>query len=175
MACWQNATLPQLRVLIDDMDSLTYAFSDGRLEQTLVVAAQYINQEIDFDTTYVVTTNLMTIVPDPAVAPDNIFMNFMVLKAACMIDIGSARIAAMTSGLEAKCGPAVMKTLRRMEGFGTLLEKGACASYEQLKQEYRFGNVKWAHGVMSPFVNSNIFPHHLNSGISLSDFLRTTR
>lgn len=172
MSCWQDQTLPLLRVMIDDMDNLNYFFSDRRLEQTLIVAAQFINQEIDFDTTYVVASNIMTITPDPSVAPDNAFMNFMVLKAACIIDVGSARVAAMTSGLEAKCGPAVMKTLRRMDGFATLLDKGACASYEQLKQEFRFGNVKWAAGILSPFVNSNLFPSHIDGGFDTSRIVR---
>ncbi len=176
MSCWQDQTLPLIRVMIDDLDNLNYSFSDRRLEQTLIVAAQYINQEIDFDTTYVVSSSNLTITPDPSVAPDNVFMNFMVLKAACIIDIGSTRVAAMTAGLEAKCGPVVMRTLRRMDGFSTLLDKGACASYEQLKQEYRFGNVKWAKGILSPFVNSNLFPAHVVGG-PLNDFdtLRTVR
>jgi len=158
MACWQDETIPLLRIMINDTDNLTYAYTDHRLEETLIVAAQYINQEIDFDTTYVVVTSDMTITPDPTAGPDHAFMNFMVLKAACLIDVGSARVAAMTSGLEAKCGPIVMRTLRRMEGFGTLLDKGACAAYEQLKLEHQFGNVKWAEAILSPFVNQNFFP-----------------
>lgn len=174
MACWQDQTLPLLRVMIDDMDSTDYSFSDARLEQTLIVAAHYINQEIDFDATYVISNNNQTITPDPSEAPDDAFMNFMVLKAACLIDIGSARTAAMTAGLESKCGPAVMKTLRRMDGFATLLDKGACASYEQLKKEYRFGNVKWAKGILSPFINKNFFPTDAAGDLPFND-IRTNR
>ncbi len=168
MSCWQDETIPFLRVLINDMDGTSYEFSDNRLQDTLLVAARYITQEIAFTTTYVVSFADSTIAPDPSVAPDAVFMNFMVLKAACIIDVGSARLAAMTSGLEAKCGPGVMRTLRRMEGFGTLLNEGSCATYEQLKTEYRFGNIEWIKGILSPFVNAGFIPHlHDHGGTSL--------
>ncbi len=159
MACWQDETIPLLRILIDDFDPATYTFSDQRLDQTLIAAAQYINMDIEFDVTYTITTSTLTISPDPAdVTVDQVFMNFMVLKAACIIDVSSARTAAMTAGLEAKCGPAVMRTLRRMDGFGTLLDKGSCALYDEAKLQHQFGNVKWIKGILSPFVNSTLFP-----------------
>ncbi len=49
---WQDVTIRMMRIIINDYDSSTYEYSDDRLAQTLVVAAQLVNQEIDFDTTY---------------------------------------------------------------------------------------------------------------------------
>ena len=165
MACWQDEAIPLLRIIINDMDEANYEFSDNRLITTLLGAARYVEQEMMFDNDYVVSFGSQVITPDPADEGDDAFINFMVLKAACMIDIGNARVAAMTAGLEAKCGPAVMKTLKQMEGFGTLLSQGSCATYEQLKKEYVFGNVEWARGILSPFSNKNFLPHlHAHGG-----------
>jgi len=160
MSCWIDETIPMLRVLLNDMDPFEYEFTDHRLTETLLVSAKYISQEISFATTYTISIGNELITPDPAVAPDDAFMNFMVLKAACIIDIGSARVASMTAGLEAKCGPAVMKTLKQMDGFATLLDKGACATYEETKQQYIFGNVEWAAAILSPFTNRNVIPSY---------------
>jgi hypothetical protein len=153
---WQDQAIPILRILINDNDCGDYEFSDNRLIETLLAAAFIINNELNFKTNYVISMITQDITPNPV--DDSVFMNFMILKAACIIDVGQMRIAAMTAGLEAKCGPATMKTLHRMAGFGTLIDKGTCATLEEMKFEYMFGNWEWCKGILSPFVNRDFFP-----------------
>lgn len=166
---WQDTGIIILRNLIWDNDA-TVTYSDSRLEEVLIVAAHQNKAELDFETTYTVNVATTTISPDPE--SDEIFMHLMTLKAACIFDRGNARIAAMKAGLEAKCGPATMKTLRHMDGFSTLLEMGYCAAFEQAKKEYQFGDPLWVKGIMSPFVNSSFLPHIQTEAFSEHDIGR---
>ena len=155
---WDTTMVSMMRTLIQDFDSTYFTYS--RLKEILVVAAQYVITEVDLSVTYTINIVTPSISPDPTTASpvDNAFVNLAVMKAACLIDRGSLRSAALLSGLEARCGPAMMKTLQRMDGFNTLIIQGYCATYEELKQQYRFGNISWCQGFLSPFISSNFFP-----------------
>jgi hypothetical protein len=159
---WQDKMIPMLRILINDMDC-TPTYSDMRLEQVLVVGAHYVKQEIDFDTTYTVTIEDPDISPDPCVTAtlDDVFTNFTVLKAACLVDFSTYRTEALRSGVEARCGPAVLKVLDRLSGFRTLLNEGPCKAFEELKAEYEFGNANVCKAILSPFVGNNFDPQSL--------------
>ena len=136
-----GAMINMLRVLIDDNAYQgTYVYTDTRLREVLVTAAMYVCQEIEFDTDYDVDVVYSTITPDPYTNGDKTFMNMVTLKAACIIDQGNFRQRAVIAGLEAKCGPAIMKTVQHLQGFKDLLELGPCAMYEQLKEERKFGS-----------------------------------
>ncbi len=155
---WQDTTIIMLRILINDDDCANYEYSDNRLLTVLGLAAHYVNSEIDFGTTYTVDVLTPSISPDPTSIPDEDFLNFVVLKAACIIDRGNMRVAAMSAGVEARCGPAVMRTLRRMDAFKTLIDNGFCAAYEQLRLEYKTGTGRSIRAVLSPFVNKSFDP-----------------
>jgi hypothetical protein len=151
--------------MIGDEDKTEY--SDTRLKEIVSVGAFQANVEIDFGVDYTVNIVTPDISPDPTVSPDvdDDFTYLAVLKSACLIDRGNMRIAAMSAGIEAKCGPAVMKTLQRVDGFKTLIEMGYCASYEDLKYEYELGNAAYIRAILSPFVNGEFDAEDYNSSI----------
>ena len=62
---WDTTMVTILRTIISDLDASSY--SDSRLQQILVVAAQYVQQEISFTTTYTVNIDSPDIAPDPTV------------------------------------------------------------------------------------------------------------
>lgn len=154
---WQDEMIPMLRALINDWEP-THEYSDARLESLLCVAAHYSISDVSFETTYTISVSDTSISPDPTTDNDTTFINLVVLKAACIIDKGNMRLAAMTAGLKATCGPAVMDTLSRMPGFSTLIDKGYCASYEELSKQIAFGDTRLIRAIMSPFTNSNFDP-----------------
>lgn len=86
---WQDTIVPIVRSLINDIsdDPTSYRYSDGRLEMTVVIAAQLITQfEVDFDIQYVIYIPSPTITPDPTNSPqDNSFINLVALRAAMII------------------------------------------------------------------------------------------
>lgn len=161
MACWTNDLVIMLRSLINDLDSSDYRYTDSRLQQLLVVAAMYVEQEIDFDTDYTIDVSGISISPDPVVAGDTVFSNFVVLKAACLADQGLYRTKALAAGIKARLGPAQLETVEHLSGFKELLTSGPCASYATLKKEYEFGDNLGIRAILSPFISNNFDPHSL--------------
>ena len=130
-------------------------YTDTRLEELLVVAAHLNLTQVGFSTIYTITISTDSISPDPST--DAAFINFMVLRAACLADEGLFRNKALAAGIEARCGPAVLKTVKHLEGFTTLLEEGPCKLFDELLNQYRFsGNSDVIRAVLSPFVG-NLF------------------
>jgi len=160
---WQDETIPTLRVLVNDLDSTSYQYSDDRLAQTLVVAAKLINQEIDFDNDYIVSIENVTITPDPVDAGDEIYVNMMILKAACIIDHSTFRTKALIEGVKAALGPANLSVAGNLAGFKTLLEVGPCASFIELKEQIQWGNVNIVKAILSPFTGNKFDPRYLNN------------
>ena len=161
---WQDTMIPMLRVLISDLSG-TPTYSDERLEQMLVVSAQYVTLEITFATTYTITISSCTISPDPIGLDDDAFANFVVLKAACLTDWSTFRTKALISGIKARCGPAILDTVKHLDGFKQLLEQGPCAAYTALKDNYVFGNAQLIKAVLSPFVSNDFDPRSLAPGL----------
>jgi hypothetical protein len=153
-----------LRVLINDTEA-PQTYSDARLQQIIVVAGQYVQQEISFTTTYTIDIGTPDISPDPTVTAtkDDEFTNFTVLKAACMTDWSTFRQKALLAGVRARCGPVLLETLKHLDGFSTLLEEGPCAAYEELKKDYQFGNTNVVRAILSPFRGNNFDPESLRA------------
>lgn len=154
---WYPSWLIGLRVLINDL-STTQEFSDDRLRQVLIVAAYQVNVEIDLDTDYNVDIVAQTIDPDPI--SDDIYSNFVILKAACILDHGKFRTRAALSGLRAKCGPVEMQTTAHLEGFKNLIDFGPCKTYEILRNEFEFSGTSHIKAILSPFINTTFDPSY---------------
>ena len=152
---WDKSWVITLRVLVNDTES-TQVYSDDRLRQILVVASHYVQEEIDFTTTYSIDIEAITIDPDPV--GDKIFTNFCVLKAACITDQSTYRTKALLSGIKARCGPAILETMNHVTGWKDLIDFGPCAAYDKLKKEYLFGNSIAGLAILSPFVSNNYDP-----------------
>lgn len=156
---WQDEAVIMLRVLIGDIGDEPI-HCDSSLQKLLVVAAHYVNQEIEFN--YTVSISDMSITPDPTDPRDDAFLNFIVLKAACLTDQGTFRAKAVLEGLSSRLGPASLTISGNLRGFKDILEKGPCKSYEDLKLEYKFGNPH-IKAIFSPFVGPFFDPRDLNN------------
>ncbi len=163
---WTTTLVTSLRVIIGDMDSAS--FTDARLQTILSVGASYVNAEINWATAYTINIDTPDISPDPTLTAtlDQDFSNFTILKAACLLNFGELRTAAIKAGIEARCGPAILKTGKHSDGFKQLIEVGPCKMYDELSTQYKFEafNTNSAFGVLSPFVNDDFFPSDIYSG-----------
>ena len=161
---WDSTMVTILRVLISDID-VPQSYTSARLQQILVVGAQYVQQEISFSTTYTITIGTPAISPDPTLtaSKDDAFTNLVVLKAACLTDWGEFRQKALVAGIKARCGPAILETLQHLDGFKTLIDKGPCAAYDELKTDYQFGNTNTVRAILSPFIGNNFDPRSLHN------------
>ena len=82
---WQNEIVRMVRFLVNDIDASTY--DDSRLEETILVAAQLLIGNIDFDRTYTVDVDTLVLSPDPTTltTKDNNFINLLAVQASCII------------------------------------------------------------------------------------------
>jgi hypothetical protein len=160
---WSDTWTTMLRVMINDL-GIDIEYCDLRLQQVLVVAAAYVQNEHHFSQSYTINIGSRTISPDPTVSPNtnDDFSNLTVLKAACIIDQGKMRDAALVTGVKAVCGPARLDVgTARQQAFKTILEMTACKAYEELSTQYRFGKsvINLYRFVLSPFGDEYDLPN----------------
>jgi len=151
---WQSEMTTLLRVLIDDL-SANPNYTDGRLVQTLAVAAQIVVTDISFKTNYAVDIQALTITPDPTVrnvSRDEDFVNLVCFKAACIIERSEARTS-VRQGIAIRDGSSSIDLRGSMDGRLKLIEKGWCAVYDEAKLDYQVGRTGVAAGaaIIAPF------------------------
>lgn len=158
---WQLEIPIIVRSLINDFaDPPTY--SDERIQQLVVVAAQYVIQEINLYNDYSINIINPDITPDPTLltTKDIDFISFIALKSACLLDQSSLRTRAATEGIKAALGPASI-SVGGNSSYQFLLANGPCKMYEETTFEYEMGNTSLLRGILSPFVGNNFDPSYL--------------
>ncbi len=161
MATWQNTSLLMLRTLLNDAGCGDPRYTNSRLEQLLITAAYFLPIDINFNTDYIVNVETNTITPNPDSQSDGSdFINFMVLKAACIADEGNFRNAALLQGVSARLGPAALDTGAYGTYLRDLLTNGPCKIFQELVNNYNFSyeGGKIIRAVMSPFVSNDFDP-----------------
>ncbi len=153
---WQNELSLMLRYIIDDLDiGVTPTYDDARLEQTLLIAAQLVTFEIDFDQDYTIDADACLLTPDPtAGTKDDGFINLVVMKAACMITASEFKTQSSV-GIRVKDGPSDIDLRETIKGFQER-NKRMCDDYEQLKIQYQSGNSRAGQAVTTPIVFEGI-------------------
>ena len=153
---WQTLIRPMIRVLINDIDSSKY--SNNTIDELSFMAASLVIHEINFTTTYTINYNTNTISPDPGSNQD--FLNFVVLKAACLKNNWDFNTKISLEGVKAKLGPADIK----VDGVGSnaliaLLNEGPCKFYEDNKTKYNSSGGKGGgnfRAILSPFSHEDL-------------------
>lgn len=153
-----------VRTWINDLaDTPTY--SDDRLSQAILVAAQYVMREINLDITYTINLTESTMSPDPTetATRDDVFIAFVSLKTACILDQSTFRTKAANEGIRAGLGAASIGVAGNLKGYQTILEVGPCKMYEKLRIEHEVGNANAIEAILSPFVGNKFDPRYLNN------------
>jgi hypothetical protein len=162
---WESEIPLMIRHLIDDLGT-TPTYTDDRLEELTILAAQLINSEVDLYITYTTDIDNLTLSPDPTVSPrDDAFISLVALKAACIVDQSEARKAA-GQGIAIQDGRSSIDLRSRSASRLTLLKEGWCKEYSRAKLEYQVTQGAMAgHAVLSPFraevgklIDHNYFP-----------------
>lgn len=171
---WQNDSETMLRIILNDAGCGEREFSDERLQDLLITAAYLLPIELNFSTSYSVDIDARTVSPSPDDSTDGKdFIAFMVLKAACLADQGKFRTAALAQGVTARCGPAMIQTTNYGQYLATLLDRGPCASFAELTNEYNFSyeGSRIIRAVMTPFAANDYNPinHNINSSSDLQN------
>lgn len=156
-----------VRTLINDLsDPPTY--SDSRIEQLIVVSAQYVLNDINLNNTYNIDIVNRTITPDPSDpnSRDTDFIGFIALKSACLLDQSTFRTKAALEGIKTALGSANLSIQGNLAGYKIILDQdqAPCKLYEQLTLDHNIGNATAVSAVLSPFVGNNFDPRYLLRG-----------
>lgn len=151
---WQSEMIPLLRHLINDLDSSNQSFDDERLEGTVIVAAQLLMNEIDFDdppgNNYTLSIDALSISPDPtAGTKDDAFINLVSLKAACVI-VGSEVRTNSLNAMVVRDGPSSLDMKAIAQNLNVLY-KDLCSKLDTAIMQYKAGNSRVGQAVFSPY------------------------
>lgn len=154
---WQGEMTTIVRTLISDVDSSDYSYSNDRLETTILVAAQIVLTEIDFENRYTVDVEQCYLSPDPTdpttglttANKDDAFINLVSLKASCII-MGSEMKTQSLNAVRVSDGPSSIDYTAVAANIKYLYEY-SCNAYEEYKFNYAAGNNAVGKAILSPY------------------------
>jgi|TARA_R110000744_G_scaffold29889_2_gene71073 hypothetical protein len=140
-----------VRHLVNDVDSSSYTFSTDRLETTILVAAQLMIMNVDFNNTYDINVETSTLSPDPTDTDtkDDPFIALACLRAACII-VGSEIRKESGNAISIKDGPSAID-LRGVTSTLIVIYQDLCKKYEEALLDYRAGNSVSGQSILGPY------------------------
>lgn len=159
---WQIEIPIIVRTLINDWSDPPQ-YSEERLLQVISVAAKYVQFDVVLDHQYAVDVVSPTITPDPTVDRDEIFISLISLKTACIIDQSTLRTKAALEGIKTALGPASLSIVNSLDGWKMVLDKGPCATYEELTSHWDVKDASAVRAILSPFVGNNFDPRMIST------------
>ena len=141
---WQNEMTIIVRHLINDLDSSSYTFTDSRIEESILVSSQLVLHEVDFESSYTVVVDSLTLTPDPTAntgsdGKDDGFISLVSLKTGCLL-LGSEMKTNALSAISLKDGPSAIDTRGIVQGLN-ILYTDLCKKYEDTKTQYKLNGI----------------------------------
>ena len=138
---WQNEMTLIIRHLVNDLDSTSYTFTDSRLEEAVLVCAQLLLLEVDFESTYTIDVDSMTLNPDPTSSgnKDDSFINLICLSTAQML-LGSELKIHSLNAISLRDGPSSLDLRGIVTGLKILFED-INRRYDEAKMQYKLNGV----------------------------------
>ncbi|MQF98261.1 MAG: hypothetical protein FI729_01850 [SAR202 cluster bacterium] len=148
---WQGQISTMVRYLVDDIDPTNYKYANKRVETTILVAAQFVTLQTDFNNTYTINVEQCTLSPDPTDSDtkDNAFINLTALKAACIM-LGSEVRSESGNAISIKDGPSAID-LRGVASTLVTLYQDLCKKYDQMLLDYRAGSSVAGQAILGPY------------------------
>lgn len=154
---WQGEMATIVRHLVNDVDPDNYTYSDSRMETAILVAAQIVCAEVDFETTYLVSVEQCTISPDPTDPSDALadankddgFINLVCLKAAVII-LGSEYKTQSLNAVRVTDGPSSIDMSMVAQNLRYLYD-AMVKLYDEAKFALKVGNGAIGKAILSPF------------------------
>lgn len=130
-----------VRHLVNDLDSTNYTFTDSRLEEAVLVSAQLAALEIDFENTYTIDVDSVSLSPDPTASTnkDDSFINLVCLKTARML-LGSELKTHSLNAISLRDGPSSIDLRGIVSGLKILFDD-INRRYEEAVTQYKLNGV----------------------------------
>ena len=138
---WQNEMKVIVRHLVNDLNTSDYTFTDSRLEEAVLVSAQLASLEIDFENTYAIDVDSVSLSPDPTDSnnKDDSFINLVCLKTAQML-LGSELKTHSLNAISLKDGPSSLDLRGIVAGLKILFDD-INKRYDEAIVQYKLNGV----------------------------------
>ena len=138
---WQNEMALIVRHLVNDLNSSDYTFTDSRIEESVLVSAQLAALEVDFENTYAIEVDSLSLSPDPTDSSnkDDSFINIVCLKTAQML-LGSELKTHSLNAISLRDGPSALDLRGIVTGLKILFDD-TNKKYEEAKIQYKLNGV----------------------------------
>jgi len=152
---WEDSAVTLLRIVMNDMYS-PFTYSDDHLEEVLIYAANFVNEEVSLATSYTVNVQKFSISPDPigVSADGKLFINLMVLKAASILFLGEAKIASAQS-IRIVDGPSMVDSTGLYKAKQDLYDK-ISKDYELAKVRAMLGDFNTGLAILTPYTQETV-------------------
>lgn len=154
---WQGQISTMVRYLVNDVEPASYKYSPKRIETTILVSAQLVMLDTDFNNIYSINVEQCSLSPDPTdiETKDDAFMTLVTLKSACVI-IGSEVRTESGNAISIKDGPSAID-LRGVSSTLLALYKDLNDKYSQALMNYRAGNSIAGKAILGPYSPASDF------------------
>ena len=160
---WQNEMALIVRHLVNDLDSSSYTFTDSRIEESVLVSAQLAALEVDFENTYAIEVDSLSLSPDPTDSSnkDDSFINIVSLRTARML-IGSELKTHSLNAISLRDGPSALDLRGIVSGLKILFDD-INKRYEEALTQYKLNGVV-GQAILGPYSpgSDNVARTHLS-------------
>ena len=152
---WENEMVIIVRHIIGDLDSDNYSFSDGRIEESILVAAQLIHNEMEFLVDYNIEVDNGLLSPDPTTTPvassnkDDDFIALCCMRSSLLLTNSLLRTYAMKA-ISIRDGSSSLDMRGVVSGL-KMVNDDITAKYEDMKMAYQTGKLGLGKVILSPY------------------------
>ena len=152
---WNNEMVIIVRHIIGDLDTDNYSFSDSRIEESILVAAQLIHNEMEFTINYDIEVDNGLLTPDPtttAVSPsnkDDDFIALCCLRSGLLLTNSLLRTYSLKA-ISIRDGSSSLDMRGVVAGL-KLVNDDLTKKYEAVKMSYETGKLGLGEVILSPY------------------------
>lgn len=152
---WQSEMTIIVRHIVDDLNPDDYQFSDDRIEEAILVAAQLIHNEMEFSIDYRIEVDNRLLYPDPTITPiagsdkDDDFIALCCLRAGLLFT-GSQLKTYSLKAITLRDGPSSLDMRGVVAGL-KVLHEDLTRKYEQVKLDYQTSKLGLGKVILSPY------------------------
>jgi hypothetical protein len=152
---WQNELTIIVRHIIGDLDPDNYSFSDNRIEESILVAAQLIHNEMEFVIDYNIEVDNGLLSPDPTTTPvatsnkDDDFIALCCMRSSLLLTNSLLRTYAMKA-ISIRDGASSLDMRGVVAGL-KMVNDDLTKKYEAIKMSYETGKLGLGKVILSPY------------------------
>lgn len=153
---WDTELVDKLRMIINDLDSSNYTWTDSQLKKFIIISASFLDSELSQWTTvtggpYSFDYTNLTISPDPTSSSTNDgFENLIVYRAAMIIAKSDLKKLSLTAGWK------IVDDRSTLDGTQALNYAKESVNYfensfKDALKEFKIGNTTVSEAILSPY------------------------